>query len=184
MANTFMELIEQARSGSDSAATELVERYQPHILRAVRRKMAREIRPKFDSQDFVQAVWTSFFRNQTSLLGADSPEQLIGLLATMARNKVIDELRRRMETKKYNVQKESSLDSNDQDGRFVESGSHTPSQLFIAREKLAQILDGQSTQNRSIILLRIEGRSQEEIAEELGISVRTVRRVIGRIQKD
>jgi len=181
MSNRFSELIEEARSGSDSAATELVETYQPHIIRAVRRKMAREIRSKFDSDDFAQAVWTSFFRNRSSLLVAESPEQLIGLLATMARNKVIDELRRCMDTKKYDVHRETSLDVRRHDTQQKSNGAGTPSQHIMAREKLERLLRPLPEQHRQVVLLRMEGLTYDEIAEREDVSHRTVRRILKRL---
>ncbi|MCA9151905.1 MAG: hypothetical protein KDA92_21530, partial [Planctomycetales bacterium] len=54
---TFSHLLEQVRQGSDEAAWDLVETYGPHVLRTIRRTLSREIRGKFDSDDFAQAVW-------------------------------------------------------------------------------------------------------------------------------
>ena len=58
----FPSLMQQISMGSEDAAWELVERYGELIRRAVRRVLNKKLRSKFDSLDFVQLVWSSFFR--------------------------------------------------------------------------------------------------------------------------
>ena len=178
----FDELVARLREGSQDAAWDLVELYGPHILRVVRRSLTREIRPKFDSQDFVQAVWASFFTHRDRFLDIDKPEQLVGLLAAMARHKIVDEVRRRLETQKHNVRRERSMDdSNVVVKESLVSDDPTPSQIAMARERWRQIMDQQPPQNRQIVNLRLAGETHQAIAKALGISKKTVQRVLQRI---
>lgn len=181
-ANRFDELVAQLKEGSQDAAWDLVELYGPHILRVVRRSLTREIRPKFDSQDFVQAVWASFFTHRDRFLDVEGPEQLVGLLATMARHKIVDEVRRRLETQKHNVRRERSMDDSNLviKGTLV-SGDPTPSQIAMARERWGQMMDQQPDQNRQIVNLRLAGETHQAIARMLGISKKTVQRVLRRL---
>ena len=94
------------REGSQDAGWKLVETYGPHILRVVRRSLSQDLRTKFDSIDFVQAVWASIFAEPTRLATFEQPEQLIAYLAAVARNKVVDEFRRRVQTQKFDVKRE------------------------------------------------------------------------------
>ena len=57
----FRELIALVRAGDQAASEALVHEYGSHIMRAVRRRMKRRMRDRFDSQDFAQAVWASVF---------------------------------------------------------------------------------------------------------------------------
>ena len=57
----FRALMQRLREGSDEAAWQLVEQYGEPIRRAVRRALSARLRPQFDSLDFVQLVWSSFF---------------------------------------------------------------------------------------------------------------------------
>lgn len=177
---TFEGLLEQARQGSDEAAWDLVELYGPHILRTVRRTISQEIRGKFDSEDFAQAVWASFFAASQQFNGVTEPKQLVGLLTKMARNKVIDEVRRRMQTQKYSVQRERVISEMDE-GNSLESREPSPSQFAIARERWVQMLQSQPERDRQIIRLRLMGKTNHSIAEALKISERTVRRVLDRM---
>ena len=72
----FSALMEQIRDGSSTASHELVTKYGAHILRVVRQKLDKAFRPKFDSQDFVQAVWASFFAFRPERIAFDQPGSL------------------------------------------------------------------------------------------------------------
>ena len=183
--NQFEELVAQLKGGSQDAAWDLVELYGPHILRVVRRNLTRELRPKFDSQDFVQAVWASFFTHRDRFLDIDRPEQLVGLLAATARHKIVDEMRRRLETLKHDVRRERSMDdSNVVVKQKLVSGDATPSQIAMARERWSQLMVQQSEQHREIVNLRLAGETHEAIACTLGISKKTVQRVLRRLLQE
>jgi DNA-directed RNA polymerase specialized sigma24 family protein len=94
----FQDLLKQAAEGSAEATRKLIDCYTPHILRAVRRKLSKSIRPKFDSFDFTQAVWASFFAGVQQRMTFQRPEDLVGYLAAMAHYKVIDEFTGRFAT--------------------------------------------------------------------------------------
>ncbi len=59
---SFRALFQQVLDGSEDAARRLHEEYGPYIAMAVRRKLPAQLRAKYDSLDFVQDVWLSFFR--------------------------------------------------------------------------------------------------------------------------
>src|SRR5207245_7243754 len=94
----FAALMERIRQGSEGAAEELVARHGPDILRVVRRRLSRRIRSKFDSADFTQSVWRSFFANAARTEEIRHPDELAAYLAEMAKNKVIDAFRRSLQT--------------------------------------------------------------------------------------
>jgi RNA polymerase sigma factor (sigma-70 family) len=178
---TFAELLDRARQGSDEAAWDLVEAYGPYVLRAIRRTLSRELRGKFDSEDFAQAVWASFFTSPDRLGGVTEPRQLVGLLATMARNKVIDEMRRRFQTQKYAVRREQPLAELPDAPVHLASRDPTPSQFAIARERWVRLLQAQPERHRQVVRLKLMGRTHRSIAGQLGVSEKTVQRVLDRL---
>ena len=92
---------------------DFIESYGPHIKRVVRHRLNQKMRSKFDSGDFVQMVWASFFANPRQIAQFKEPNQLIKYLVIMARNKVIDESRRCLKYQQNNVRKELSCDFKD-----------------------------------------------------------------------
>lgn len=174
----FRRLLKEVQSGSHEATRELIESYGPHIIRAVRRKLNKAIRPKFDSIDFVQSVWAAVFAAPRPLTDFEGPGQFVGYLAALAHHKVIDEIRRRMESEGYNVNREQSLNGSVQDaGQFPDS-QPSPSQVAVAEELWARMLRGKPECHRRILQLRRERNSYQQIADQVGVNEKTVRRVI------
>lgn len=175
----FNALMEEVRRGSPDAAWRLLEVYGPHIHRVVGRMLGPDMRSKFDSADFVQSVWLSFFVNRVQTEHFATAEQLIAFLAQMAKNKVFSELRRRLYSAKRNVRREQSLAG----ANFKEPIARGPraSDYAIARERWSQLVSGQPEIHRTILQMKYEGSTNTEIAEKVGLSERTIRRILAKL---
>src|SRR4051812_332701 len=92
----FAILMEKLRNQTEGAAEELIERYGPAVVRVVRRRLRKGLRSKFDSMDFVQSVWATFFATPAQQFDFDDPESLIKFLTKVARHKVVDAVRERL----------------------------------------------------------------------------------------
>src|SRR3954471_24160388 len=92
---SFQQLMGRVRQGDERAAAELVRRYEPAIRRAVRFRLTDpRLRRVVDSMDVCQSVMMSFFvRAASGQYDLDTPEQLLRLLTTMARNKLLNQTR-------------------------------------------------------------------------------------------
>src|SRR5437588_8454852 len=90
----FVDLIRRVRAGEESAAAELVRRYEPAIRRVVRVHLRDpRLRRVLDSVDVCQSVLASFFvRANLGQFELDTPDHLLRLLATIARNKVTNQV--------------------------------------------------------------------------------------------
>ena len=177
----FRETVERVCAGSEEAALELTEKYGPHIQRVIRRRLNQKMRSKFDSLDFVQMVWASFFNERERIAEFQEPDDLIRYLVKMAQHKLLQESRRRLKYQKHNVRRECPLDQ----ARTPESSyarkSATPSQIAMAKEQLDELMDKQSERNRQIVELRMNGATFVEISDRLGIHERTARQVIAKL---
>jgi len=175
----FNNLMKCVGEGSEEAAWELVSRYGEGIRTAVRRVLNVRLRPKFDSLDFVQIVWTSFFRVRDKCERFHRPEELVAYLLTMARNKVGMEVRRRLMTEKFNVRQERSI------GQLCEEDmicrQPAPLDIAIAHERWEGMLKDQPTHYRRIIHLRLRGYTCEEIGKAVHLHERTVRRFLQKL---
>lgn len=177
----FAQLIEQVRAGSQQAAWTLVEKYSRHVQRFVRRSLHQRLRSKFDSLDFVQIVWGSFFRCPERLHGMVKVEQLIAYLATLARFKVLGEVRRRLQTEKYNLNREEPMSQQDCATAEPVSLTPTPSAVAVAKERWELLLADEPDHVRQIVELRLQGTTYTEIADHLKIHERTARKTIKRL---
>lgn len=175
----FRSLVEQVQNGSAEAMAELVEGNADAIHRIVRRRLHQQMRSQFDTADFAQIVWASFFSNLQRLADFDGPEQLQAYLARMAEHKVIDACRRRMVLQKNNVNRERTLNGDTASTRIdLASNDPTPSHKVAIREEWDRLMNRLPEHHRRIIALRASGCTFQEIADELTVHERTVRRVL------
>lgn len=180
----FEQLLQRLRDGAPEAATELVERYEPCIRRVVRRRLSRKMRSKFDSLDFQQDVWASFFAGATER-SFDSPRALAAYLAAMAKNKVLMAIRQRCGLQKHNINRERSLDGSAAfQAECVAAADPTASQTVANREQWDLLLRRHPPRHRRILQLLREGKTQREIASEMGIDERTIRRVVHKLRPE
>lgn len=183
--SAFSQLMDQLQHGSQDAAWELIEVYGPHVRRYVRRTLTSDMRSKFDSIDFAQVVWASFFREPHRIRELTTPQQLLGYLATMARNKVIDESRKRLDSRKRDVRREESLEhTKSGEKRLLHSHDPSPSSVAVARERWNRLVRNQPEDVRQILELRFRGETYDEIARRLDINEKTVRRTLAQLIAD
>lgn len=177
----FRDLTERLKSGSDSAFEEILERFGPYVMRSVRRSLDRRLRTRFDSQDFVQAVWMTVHEHRDRLAECASPDSLMALLVTIAQRKVRYEFRRHLQAEKQNINRERQMQN---DSFVLPLPDHTaehPSQIVIAREQWDLMIDEEPAKYKEIMELRCEGLTLDEIADKVGVNERTVRRVIRKL---
>jgi RNA polymerase sigma factor (sigma-70 family) len=160
----FSELILRVRAGDEHAATDLVRRYEPEIRREVRFLLRDPfLRRSFDSMDICQSVMGSFFlRAAMGEYDLNQPQDLIRLLISMTRNKVVDATRRQR-AQRRDHRRATSLDAVD-----VEARTPSPSQVVEGRELLAAVRGRLSDEERQLADLRANGREWADIAKEIG----------------
>jgi len=180
----FAELMEQVRLGSAEAVQQLLSHYGEPIYRAVRRRLHRKMRAQFDSHDFVQAVWASFFSKQDLLERFERPEQLQAFLQTVAGNKVVDECRKLLLRGKRDINRlHDNENSSTENDIAPVSRDPSPSQVAVAKEQATRMTDGQPSYYQRIVDMRLDGATLEEIAASTGFSERTIRRIVKRIRR-
>jgi RNA polymerase sigma factor (sigma-70 family) len=161
----FVTLMARVVAHSEVAAQELLERYEPYLLRAIRRKLHKKIRPKFDSLDFAQDVWASFFADLPEDHTFKSPKDLAAFLTTVAQSKVIDAVRQRLKRQKYNVNREESLDDSDQlDKESLVARQQSPVEILVGKEDWEEFLKKHPLAYQRIFVLLRKGKTSQEIA--------------------
>jgi RNA polymerase sigma factor (sigma-70 family) len=136
--------------------------------------------------DIVQLVWQSLFSdNDLAAETIDTPGQFRGYLTGIARNKVREEYRRGTRTRKYDLAREEPLDLRRGPGAEcgVAATDPSPSARVVADECWESILYGGSERQIQIVEMRRKGLTFEQIAVELGISDRTIRRQLDAVRE-
>lgn len=162
----FVNLMARTRAGDEAAARELVRLYEPEIRRAARVRLTDpRLRRVVDSMDICQSVFGRFFKSAAGgTFELEKPEQLLGLLVTMTRNRVIDEHRRQTAQKR----KTADDDGAAVDPQEVAMEGPGPRTQAAARELLTDIRERLKPEELVIADLRTGGSSWQEIENTLG----------------
>src|SRR5262245_65915526 len=183
---SFQDLIRRVRAGDEQAATELVRGYEPAIRRAARvRLVDTRLNRMLDSMVICQSVLGSFFvRAALGQFELETPDQLLRLLATMARNKLAGQVKglgaaRRDFRRVAAAQDDCDGDSEGGAERIAGRGP-TPSRDLAARELLDEALRRLSPEERRILECREQGGQWAQVAAELGSSPEAIRKRLAR----
>lgn len=178
----FTDLMARARSGDPAAIRDFLDRFEQEVRVMVRARLPKKLRPRFDSGDFVQAVWKSFFTDPDGTPREfENVAHLRRFLGGVVRNKVHEQHRRLTRTAKYNVGREERLYISRGDRevpRDVASPDPSPSETAQASDRLAQLVAGFGPREIEVLTLRRQGLTQAEIAQQIGMNERSVRRII------
>lgn len=174
----FTTLLGQVRVGDQEAASRLVKLYEPEIRRAARIRLTDpKLRRMVDSMDICQSVFGRFFQVATDASFAlENSQQLLALLTTMIRNRVIDEHRRQSAAKRDWGSEANPVDVLDQ----LTDETAGPRTTAIAREMLATIRSRLSSEELLIADQRHAGMTWEQIAEKLHQSPEVIRKRLER----
>jgi RNA polymerase sigma factor (sigma-70 family) len=170
------ELLRRVRGGDAAAAEELVRTYEPEVRRAIRVRLTdARLRRLFDSIDICQSVLAGFFvRTAAGQFDIETPQELLRLLVTMARNRVID-LARRSQADRRDGRREVSL--NVQDGQSPQFATREPGpgSVLVSRELIEQVRNRLTADELRLMEQRSEGLNWNEIAATMGDQPNTVR---------
>jgi len=163
----FADFIRRIRAGDDAAAEELVRLFEPVIRREVRVRIEDDrLNRAFDSVDVCQSVLASFFvRAASGDYDLERPEQLVGLLVTMARNKLASKARQEHRLRRDN-RRLATTDPADLDE--LRDPQPSPSDVLSRRELLERVRASLTEEERKIADLRSQGLAWKEVAEQMG----------------
>jgi RNA polymerase sigma-70 factor (ECF subfamily) len=172
--DSFPDLLRRVRDGDQQAASDLVRLYEPTVRRLVRIRMRDpRLRRTLDSMDVCQSVFGNFFQCvHQGRFELNTPEDLRKLLAVMARNKVIAQVRRPHVTRAQERQSDGGGDTNEP----VASPAAAPSRQAEARDLLEQVRQRLTEDERWLVDQRAQGRPWAEIAAERNASPEALRK--------
>ena len=175
------ELIEKWRTGSQEAAAVLMERYRLRLIALVASRLSRGQRGSIDPEDVVQSAMGSFFRNTSSAsrsrLQIESTLSVWNLLAMFARRKLSRSLERASTAKRGAGWDRNILDQIE----LLEFQQSTPESQDVA-ELVNELNSTLAPDQVELLELLVAGNTQREIAENLSVDERTVRRRVTTIR--
>jgi RNA polymerase sigma-70 factor (ECF subfamily) len=167
----------------DEAARVIWERFASRLQALVRRHLDNRVRRREDEQDILQSMYASFCIGQ--LEGKASPasrEELWKLLVRITMCKVVNTAHRHHAARR-DVRRERSetADRNPAGSLFphwmlehVDRAKPSHEEMVTVYEEVERLLQGLSEDLRRIVLWKLDGYTNGEIAKMIGRTVRSV----------
>ena len=143
---------------------------------AVRRRLVSGLRMRFDSQDFAQDVWLSFFRAALDRTDLRDEQGLVAFLSQMARLKVAEEYR-------HQTTQKVGLDRDVPAARVDHPAARgpSPSEAAAADDEWAHLTAGLSDRERQMLQMLRDGHTHADTAAAFQLSEKTVQRLVRRL---
>ena len=185
--------IDRLRDGDADAADVIWRKYFPKLVRYARRKLEDMPRRSFDEEDVAISAMHSFCRGMEAgrFEKVDDRQDLWKLLVTITARKAHAQRRKSMREKRGGgrVRGESVFApgrSDDERGRGMAEAlgtDATPELAAMVVENVEQLLDCLHDETlRSVALMKLEGYTNDEVAQKLGCVRRTAERKLERIR--
>lgn len=175
------ELLEAWRRGSEDAASTLFRRYQVRLLALVRSRLSRKLARRIDPEDVLLSAYRSFFLSARRP-AASEPEQgnLWSLLVTITLRKLYHQVRWH-QTQGRSPDREQS-DPSAWLEHLVQTGPSSEHAAILADE-VELLLGRLDATAREVLVRTLQGYAPGETAQGLGITDRSVRRALERIDR-
>lgn len=172
--------IDRVLAGESSAVAEFWEQFGDRLQRLATKRLSRDLQRRVAPEDIVQSACRTFFRRaQDRQFTVDDVESLWRLLSIITLTKAREKARHHLAGKR-SARKESA--PNDDEPLDIAGREPAPEDEPDFEDTFAHVLAQLDDEERQLVLLRLEDKTQEEIGRVLGRSERTVRRLQGRIE--
>lgn len=171
------ELVARVRGGDEGAFAELYDRHRAALVRYARRVLGD--RPP-GPEDVVQEV---FVKAHAALLADDRPMQLRAWLHRLVRNRCLDELRRAGNAASLPI--DEALDA-PAHGDVAHGGDpyHVVNRRHAVRHMLEDIATLPERQREVLLRREVDGATHEQVAADLGITVRASKNLANRAREN
>jgi RNA polymerase sigma factor (sigma-70 family) len=179
------------KEGDQAAAQQLWQRYFRRLVYVARQRLHPSVRRVADEEDVALRAFTAFCQRaeQGRLPQVRDRDDLWRLLVTLTVRMAVDEVRREHRQKRGGREGSSQASSASLPPRDANPDHYPapqPSPEFVAQvaeecDRLLGALDDETL--KSIAVWKIEGYTNEEIAANLGVVLRTVERKVRTIRQ-
>jgi RNA polymerase sigma factor (sigma-70 family) len=181
----WLRFIQGLRDGNRTILFEFCASYGPQLNRLADKYLGAQVRRRVGAEDVVQSACRTFFRRaQGGEFQLSDSEALWRLLCAITLTKVREHSRFHSRQKR-GLDREASLTPNAGD-----SAAHfdprdpqpTPAETAEFSDFFETIRAGLDDEERQILDLKLQDCTNDEVASQLGLSERTVRRTVKRLQ--
>lgn len=178
-------LAQQCQGGDEQAFEELWERYAQKLVRLARSRISERLAARIEAEDVVQSVFRTFFGHiQENRFTFEQENDLWKLLVSMTLNKLRNKVDWHTAAKRdVSVERSMSGGTSTYPSAFdVDGETPSPEAVVTFIDLLEHFMNELRENDRQVLEMRLQGLKQEEIAEKIGCTERTVRRILERIR--
>jgi len=176
-------LINLWRQGDEDAARQIVERYIDRLLLLARRRISQRLASRVDAEDIVQSVFRTFFhRVKDGQFTFAEQDDLCKLLVRITLHKTLRQVAFHKAAKRDPGLETDQGEHHREQLMALLDGEPTPEATVAFVDQLEHFLGQLQPQERQILEMRLQGYSNDEIAKQLNVYDRKIRRVIEHIR--
>lgn len=177
------DLVARCREGDQTAARILFNRFVERLLLLARRRISQRLSSRVDAEDIVQSVFRTFFhRLKLDQFQFDDQDDLFKLLVRITVHKTLRQIAFHNADKRNPIREASHTEGGQEMLAQVLDAEPSPETIVTFMDQLEHFLGQLRTEDRQILEMRLQGYSTDEIARQLGMYDRKVRRVLERVR--
>ncbi len=177
------ELAERLRRGDEDAASLLYHRFARRLLGLAALHLQHQLRAKVDPEDVVQSAWKSFFRRQAAgALDLTSWDSLWSLLMRITLRKCAKRAHH-FQAGRRDVRREAAAEGPEGDAPEAAARDATPFETAVLIELVEHLFRGLKDRECQMLQQSLEGYTAPEIGSRVGVSERSVYRLLDRIRR-
>jgi RNA polymerase sigma-70 factor, ECF subfamily len=179
------QLINGLRQGDRQVVQEFCERYGASLERLAQKHLPAGLRRRVGPEDVVQSACRTFLRRtQGGEFQLSDSEDLWRLLCAITLTKVREQARFHMRQKRGLDQEVALAHTQDSLASAFQpiAPGPTPAEAAEFADHFQKIISALDEEERQVVDLKLQECTTEEMAERMGCSERTVRRILKRVQ--
>ena len=181
-------LIDGLTRGDAQVLRDFYAEYGPMLRTIADSRLAPGMRRRFDADDVIQSTFRTFFRRaQVGYFQFDDNQRLWNLLCAITLTKLREKARfhqrqSRGVGREVSAEPAGAEEGGIEDASFVAAGP-TPDAALEFADTFDNLVASLEEDERKLIDLKLQDQTNDEAAESLGMSERTVRRMLARLQE-
>jgi RNA polymerase sigma factor (sigma-70 family) len=182
----WQRLITGLRTGDRQVVHDFCQQYGSQLFRIAEKHLPGALKRRVGPEDVVQSACRTFLRRaQGGEFELEDSEGLWRLLCAITLTKVREQSRFHLRQKR-GLDREVPLTPPGVDSGVSQFGpadaQASPAEAAEFADQFQRLLAGLDEEERQVIDLKLQECNNEEVAERLGISERTVRRIVKKLQ--
>lgn len=178
--DVFDDLLRRCRAGDEDATQEVVQRYSARLLGVARKLVGNKLQRRVDDEDIVQSALVTFFRRiEDGEFVIRDHEDIWRLLVTIT-------VRKAQKQGRHNSAEQRDV-AREANGAWLAaafSRAPGPVEAIVFSEIIEDLARALENEKYGLVLeMILSGKTKADIAAELGISKRTVDRVLARVRE-